>query len=200
DELLQDFESVASFNQEISERLQGIKKYFNSKHTLANYITDETVNMSKSKQGEKEPSEELLESNPHDLLVLDIVADHLTCPFTQEVTDDYRILPCKHKISFLALDTFMKMNYNELKCFYCNIKVDISDTERLPTSPIYKALHERFVEAGHIQPNAKGSRMTDFATIVEKQNVDNDDIEESAIRKSKFLNLLKMKPKKAFVQ
>src|SRR6185295_14373697 len=56
---------------------------------------------------------------------------------------------------------------------------------------------ERFAEAGHIQ--LKG-RMTDFATIVERQNVDNDDVEESVIRKSKFLNLLKMKPKKAFVQ
>jgi len=29
--------------------------------------------------------EKLLDSNPNDLLILDMVADHLTCPFTQEV-------------------------------------------------------------------------------------------------------------------
>ena len=127
--------------------------------------------MSVSRQKSEKPDwtpEKLLNSNPNDSLILDIVADHLTCPFTEEVTDDYRVLPCKHKISFLALDTFMKMNYNELKCFYCNIKVNINDTKKLPALPIYKALYERFVEAGHIQPKGK---MADFATIVEKQNV-----------------------------
>ena len=96
DELFQYFESVTTVNQEISEKLQEIKKYFNSKHISTNQIVDKTefnLNMSNSKQGGKEPSKELLESSPHDLLILDIVADHLTCPFTQEVTNSYSDLP-----------------------------------------------------------------------------------------------------------
>src|SRR5438128_9098447 len=86
-------------------------------------------------------------------------------------------------------------NYHELKCFYCKRRIQMQDTEKLPSSPIYKALYEKFVKAGHITPKGK---TTDFTTIVENQ--DNDDAEESSIIKSKFLYLLKMKPKKTLLQ
>src|SRR5438128_11669347 len=86
-------------------------------------------------------------------------------------------------------------NYHELKCFYCKRKIQKQDTEKLPSSPIYKALYEKFVKAGHITPKDK---TTDFTNIVENQ--DNDDAEETSIRKSKFLYLLKMKPKKSVIR
>src|SRR5207248_3346994 len=81
--------------------------------------------------------------------------------------------------------------------FYCKAKIQIQDTGKLPCSPIYKALYERFVETGHITTPPRNYRM-DFTTIVENQ--DNSDAEESSIRKSKFLYLLKMKPKKTLMQ
>src|SRR6185312_13858813 len=146
--------------------------------------------MSVSRQKEKKPDwtpEKLLNSNSDDLLILDMVADHLTCPFTQKVTDDFRILPCKHKISYLALEIFMRMNCLELKCFYCRRKCQLDETEKMPSSPIYKALYEKFVRAGHITPKDK-VKAKDFTTIVASQD-DNDDVEESSIIKSKFLYL-----------
>src|SRR6185312_13704585 len=143
-----------------------------------NQASNRTIfEMSVSKQEEKMPDrtpEKLLNSisNPNDLLILDMVADHLTCPFTQEVTGDFRVLPCKHKISYyyLALETFMRMNCLELRCFYCRRKYQLDETEKLPSSPIYKALYEKFVRAGHITitPNTKDKKK-DFTAIVASQ-------------------------------
>src|SRR6185369_9357278 len=184
------------------KRLQDIRAYIDEKYTYIDQASHRTnvgmpiLRQKTSKTGQ--PSEELLNSNPNDLLILDMVADHLTCQFTQEVTDDFRILPCKHKISYLALETFMKMNYLELKCFYCRRKCQLHETEKLPRSPIYKALYENFVRAGHITPNTKG-KTKDFTAIVASQD-DGDDVEETSIIRSKFLYLLQMKPKKSILQ
>src|SRR6185369_15825922 len=133
------------------KRLQDIRAYIDEKYIYINQASHRTnvempvLRQKTSKTGQ--PSEELLNSNPNDLLILDMVADHLTCQFTQEVTDDFRILPCKHKISYLALETFMKLNCNEMKCFYCRRKFQLNDTEIIPSSPIYKALYDKFVRA-----------------------------------------------------
>src|SRR6185436_5875643 len=51
-------------------------------------------------------------------------------------------------------------------------------------------------KAGHITPKSKAKN---FTTIVASQD-DSDDVEESSIIKSKFLYLLKMKPKKTILQ
>src|SRR6185312_12966272 len=110
-------------------KFQDMKEYIDKKYTYIYQASRRTsFKMPVPKQQAKRPDqtpEELLNSNPNDLLILDIIAEHLTCPFTQEVTDDFRILPCKHKISYMALvlETFMRMNYHELKCFYCRQKV-----------------------------------------------------------------------------
>src|SRR5581483_5289743 len=158
--------------------LQDMRGYIDKKYAHLNQASSRTnVEMPILRQKASkpdQPSEELLNSNPNDLLILDMVADHLTCQFTQEVTDDFRILPCKHKISYLALETFMKLNCNEMKCFYCRRKFQLEDTETIPNSPIYKALYEKFVRAGHINI-AQKNKTRDFTTIVASQDDDDDD-------------------------
>src|SRR6185436_17619778 len=108
---------------------------------------------------------------------------------------DFRILPCGHKISYSALETFMKLNYHSLKCFYCNKGIKMHDTKLLESSPIYKALYEKFVETEHITPK---DSTPDFTEAVENQ--DDSDSEEYSVMKAKFLHLLKMKPKKTLLQ
>src|SRR5581483_11418665 len=183
--------------------LQDMRGYIDKKYAHLNQASSRTnVEMPASRQKTSkpdQPSEELLNSNPNDLLILDMVADHLTCQFTQEVTDDFRILPCKHKISYLALETFIRINCHDLKCFYCRRKFQPEDTEKIPGSPIYKALYEKFVRAGHIDIMPK-NKTKDFTTIVASQEEEEEDVEETSIIKSKFLYLLQMKPKKTILQ
>src|SRR6185312_6001220 len=66
------------------------------------------------------------------------------------------------------------------------------------SSPIYKALYEKFVRAGHITPNTK-DKTKDFTAIVASQ-IDDDDVEETSIIRSNFLFLLQMKLKKTILQ
>src|SRR6185437_13864573 len=175
-----DLDQYAETLNQDKKRFQDIRGYIDEKYTHINQASGKAnveIPVPRQKASKPDqPSEELLNSNPHDLLILDMVADHLTCQFTQEVTDDFRILPCKHKISYLALETFMRINCHELNCFYCRRKFQLEDTEKLPGSPIYKALYEKFVRAGHITPKDKTK---DFTAIVASQDDSvNDDVEE----------------------
>src|SRR6185312_5713257 len=143
--------------QDMREYIDKKYAYINQTGSRANFAM--SVSRQKARKPDQTP-EELLNSNPNDLLILDMVADHLTCPFTQEVIEDFRILPCNHKIGYLALETFMRINCLEQRCFSCRQKFQLAETEKLPSSPIYKALYEKFVKAGHITPQK------DFTTIV----------------------------------
>src|SRR6185312_4313609 len=68
-------------------KFQDMKEYIDKKYTYIHQASGRTsFKMPVSKLQAKRP-EELLNSNPDYLLILDIIAEHLTCPFTQEVTD-----------------------------------------------------------------------------------------------------------------
>src|SRR6185437_7209069 len=153
-------------------RLQDAIEYININYKFTRLTLLSATSMSNQKAVLEQNPEELLDFNPNDLLILDMVADHLTCPFTQKVTDDFRILSCGHKISYSALETFMKLNYLSLKCFYCNQKIKIQDTKSLESSPIYKALHEKFVETGHITPKDNTNNFT--AAVGNQDDIDSD--------------------------
>src|SRR6185436_16178662 len=138
------------FEKQDQDKIQNMVTYINGKHTYINYAlkTENTANIDIS----EEALEILLDSDPNDLTILDKVAMCLTCPFTQKVTDDFRLLPCGHKISYRALENFMKKNYNSPKCLHCRADVQMRATKALSSSPIYKALYDKFVKAGHIEP------------------------------------------------
>src|SRR5438128_10710218 len=187
-DLCQHLESLTNLDQANKERFQSAIEYINKKCSLINHAFRKSASKQKIKMLEQGP-EELLDSNPDDLSILHMVADHLTCPFTQRVTDDFRLLPCGHRISYLALREFMKYNYQELRCFYCQRDIDIADIEQLSSSPAYERLYKKLSDAGYIM-SAK-----ELNNDILKLESD-DDPEEISIR-SKFYYLVQSTSKKS---
>jgi tetratricopeptide (TPR) repeat protein len=195
-DMYQHIENLKEFDYTNEQNIQHIIDFINRKNCFINNVLGIPISAEKGKTLEQTP-EELLDSDLNDLLILDMVADCLKCPFTEKVTDDFRVLPCGHKISYLALEKFMKTNYYSLKCFYCNEKFQMQDAKKLQSSPIYKALYKRLNEAGYIAPRDNTIELT---TVIESQ--DDSDSEEVSISivKSKFLSLLKAKPRKSLME
>src|SRR5207248_1805090 len=110
-DLCQHIEHVAELDGANKSRLQDMIKYIGIKYKFIKPALEASMLSIQNTALEQNP-EELLDSNPDDFLILDMVADHLTCPFTQRVTDDFRILLCGHKISYSALEKFKKLNYS----------------------------------------------------------------------------------------
>src|SRR5437879_9604367 len=120
-----------------------------------------------------------------------MVKDHLTCTFTQRVTDYFRLLTCGHRISYLALKEFMKYNYQELRCFYCQRDIHISEAEQLPTSPVYERLYNKLLDAGYI---ISAKELNNYTIILESD----DDPEEISVQRTKFYYLLQSASNRSF--
>src|SRR5438128_2039872 len=188
-DLCQHLESLTGLDQANKERFHSAIEYINQKFSLINHAFRKSTSKQKSKMLEQSP-EELLDSNSDDLSILHMVADHLTCPFTQRVTDDFRLLPCGHRISYLALREFMKYNYQELRCFYCQRDIDIADVEQLSSSPVYERLYKKLSDAGYSMP---AKVLNSHILRLESD----DDPEEISMRRSKFYYLVQSASKKS---
>jgi len=70
-------------NQTNKKRLQNAMEYINKKYKYTNTRLEKLT--PKQKAVLEQDPEELLDSSSNDLLILDMVADHLTCPFIQRL-------------------------------------------------------------------------------------------------------------------
>jgi tetratricopeptide (TPR) repeat protein len=80
--------------------------------------------------------------------ILDIIANEITCPISNEPTNQLCILKCQHVIS---LNNLKKLK--QKKCPKCREKIENKDIRYLPQNSIYKNLYSYLYNAGYILPS-----------------------------------------------
>ncbi|RGB34424.1 hypothetical protein C1646_815387 [Rhizophagus diaphanus] len=80
--------------------------------------------------------------------ILDIIANEIICPISNEPTNQLCILKCQH---VLSLNNLKKLK--QKKCPKCREKVENNDIRYLPQNAIYKILYSYLYDAGYILPS-----------------------------------------------
>ncbi|GES84508.1 hypothetical protein GLOIN_2v1877815 [Rhizophagus clarus] len=81
-------------------------------------------------------------------IILEIIANEMTCPISLEPTDKICILKCQH---ILSVDSLKKLK--KKICSECREKIEDNDVKCLSQSFIYKYLYSQFIKAGYILPS-----------------------------------------------
>ncbi|CAG8814349.1 19029_t:CDS:2 [Gigaspora margarita] len=87
-------------------------------------------------------------------LILNIIADELTCPITKQITGDFLILSCGHSISTYAMNKWEKITIIEnrsFECPFCKNKIEFKSTYNLPKNKILEGLYEKLEQAGYFE-------------------------------------------------
>src|SRR6266536_732764 len=114
----------------------------------------------------------------------------MTCPISCEPTDQLCILKCQHTLS---LNNLKKLK--QKICPECREKIEDNDIRYLPQNSIYRNLHSKFYESGHILPSIE---LENSGRIIDNQ-YDSDDSDNSEVdliltKKKKFMNpIIKLK-------
>ncbi|CAG8728997.1 1380_t:CDS:2, partial [Gigaspora margarita] len=85
-------------------------------------------------------------------LILDIIADELTCPITRQITGDFLILTCGHSISNDAINKWKEATIIENRLFVCPIcknEIKLNSIYNLPKNKILKGIYEKLEQAGY---------------------------------------------------
>src|SRR6266536_1451148 len=109
----------------------------------------------------------------------------MTCPISSEPMYELCILKCQHTLS---LNNLKKLK--QKICPECREKIEDSDIRYLPQNSIYRNLHSKFFESGHILPSIE---LENLCQINEYDSDDSDNSEVDIIltKKKKFMNKLK---------
>ncbi|RIB30050.1 hypothetical protein C2G38_2238525 [Gigaspora rosea] len=87
-------------------------------------------------------------------LILNIIADELTCPITKQITGDFLILSCGHSISTYAINKWEEITKIEnrlFECPFCKNKIELKSTYNLPKNKILEGLYEKLEQAGYFE-------------------------------------------------
>src|SRR5438046_9138802 len=90
----------------------------------------------------------------------------MTCPISCEPTDQLCILKCQHILSLNNLKKLIQKT-----CPECREKIEDNDIRYLPQNSIYRNLHSKFSESGHILPSIE----------LEYDEYDGDDSDNSEV-------------------
>ncbi|CAB4410389.1 unnamed protein product [Rhizophagus irregularis] len=106
-------------------------------------------NVKKEKRGDEKnlnQNTHLIEEQTSNSKILDVIADEMTCPISNEPEDQLCILKCQHTLS---LNNLKKLR--QKVCPVCRKQFD-DDIRYLSQVSIHKNLYSKFVESGHILP------------------------------------------------
>ncbi|GBC33886.2 hypothetical protein GLOIN_2v1871094 [Rhizophagus irregularis DAOM 181602=DAOM 197198] len=122
---------------------------------------------------------EILEQAPN-IDILNVIADEITCPVSNEPTDQLCVLKCQH---LLSLNNLKKLR--QKICPECREKIDDNDIRYLPQTSIYKNLYSKFSESGYILP-------TNELELDNQYDSDNSEVNSILTKKKKFVNAIKL--------
>ncbi|CAG8821851.1 37498_t:CDS:1, partial [Gigaspora margarita] len=87
-----------------------------------------------------------------DKKLLNIIAEELTCPITQQITGDFLILICGHSISNYAINKWKEVITIEnrpFECPFCKNKIELESTYNLPKNKILEGIYKKLEHAGY---------------------------------------------------
>ncbi|CAB5205705.1 unnamed protein product [Rhizophagus irregularis] len=150
------------------------EKYLEDLKILSNNI-GKGKGLNQNSYLKKEPS---LNSN-----ILNVIADEITCPISNEPTDQLCILKCEH---VLSLNNLKKLK--QKICPNCREKIEDNDIRYLPQNSIYKNLYTKFFESGHIIPSIKSGNSDQLDQLYDSDDSDNSVVSHTLTKKKKFMN------------
>ncbi|GBB89499.1 hypothetical protein RclHR1_01620011 [Rhizophagus clarus] len=115
----------------------------------------------------------------------------MTCPISNEPTDQLCILKCQH---ILSLKNFKKLK--QKRCPKCREIIEDNDIKYVSQNTIYKNLYSYLYNAGHILPS---DEFENLEQLINNQS-DSDDSEVDLIlaKKKNFVNKIKVNSKSIF--
>src|SRR6266540_1850795 len=166
-----------------SEKFQSLLTFVKEKYSEDLKIINDSVGKTKGKGKEKCLTKNTSINN-ESYGILDYIANEITCPISQEPTDQLCILGCQHVIS---LNSLKKLK--QAKCPQCRQTLENNKIRYLSQNTIYKNLYSQFFKAGHILPS------------IDSGNLDNSDSDNTSeidlilTKKRKFIQEIRFNPK-----
>ncbi|GBB92858.1 hypothetical protein RclHR1_02070001 [Rhizophagus clarus] len=166
-----------------SEKFQNLltfvkEKYFEDLKVLNDDIGTEKKGKGKGKCLNQDSY--IIRSPTSESIILDVIADEMTCPINSEPMDQLCILKCQHALSLNSLKMLKQKT-----CPKCRKKIEDNDIRYLSQICIYKYLYSKFSESGHILPTIE-------LESSDQNQYDSDDSDNSEIdfiiTKKKFMN------------
>ncbi|CAB5103858.1 unnamed protein product [Rhizophagus irregularis] len=166
-----------------SEKFQKLLEFVKNKYLEdLNIIYDNTEKEKKGKGKELSTNQNsciIREQTPNSI-ILDAIANEMTCPISSEPTDQLCILKCKHALS---LNNLKKLK--QKICPQCRKKIVDDDIRYLPQSSIYNNLYSKFSKSGYISPSIELKN----SDQVQRDSDDSDNSEiDLILTKKKFKN------------
>ncbi|PKY44307.1 TPR-like protein [Rhizophagus irregularis] len=158
-----------------SEKFQKLLKFVKEKYIEEFKISNDDIEI-KGKRKEKNLNQE----QTSNIDILNVIADEITCPVSNEPTDQLCVLKCQH---LLSLNNLKKLR--QKICPECREKIDDNDIRYLPQTSIYKNLYSKFSESGYILP-------TNELELDNQYDSDNSEVNSILTKKKKFGNAIKL--------
>ncbi|PKC67327.1 hypothetical protein RhiirA1_458586 [Rhizophagus irregularis] len=116
--------------------------------------------------------------------ILDIIANEITCPISNEPTNQLCILKCQH---VLSLNNLKKLK--QKKCPKCREKVEDNDIRYLPQNAIYKNLYSYLYDAGYILPSIE---FEDSSNNLYENDSNNSEVDLMLTKNKKLIKEIKL--------
>ncbi|RIA87515.1 hypothetical protein C1645_740073 [Glomus cerebriforme] len=117
-------------------------------------------------------------------IIINIIADKMTCPISHEPSDELCILRCQHVIS---LNNFKKLKRKN--CPQCRETIENSNIRYLPQNSTYKNLYSYLFDAGHVLPLIEFEHSNQIPNNSDSENSEADII---LTKKKKYIKEIKL--------
>ncbi|EXX54982.1 Rad53p [Rhizophagus irregularis DAOM 197198w] len=163
---------------DFSEKFQNLLTFVKEKYFEDSKILNDSI-------GKGEEKGRSLNQNKCN--IIDVIADEMTCPISNEPTDQLCILKCQHILSLNKLK-----NLKQNKCPICREKLEKNNIRYLPQNTVYKNLYLQFFEAGHILPTIELENSEQITNDQYDSDSDNSEVDLILTKKKKFMKAIKL--------
>ncbi|PKC15840.1 hypothetical protein RhiirA5_481971 [Rhizophagus irregularis] len=163
---------------DFSEKFQNLLTFVKEKYFEDSKILNDSIGKGKEKGRSL---------NQNKCNIIDVIADEMTCPISNEPTDQLCILKCQHILSLNNLK-----NLKQKKCPICRKKLENNDIRYLPQNTVYKNLYSQFFDAGHILPTIELENSEQITNDQYDSNSDNSEVDLILTKKKKFMKAIKL--------
>ncbi|RGB31320.1 hypothetical protein C1646_764207 [Rhizophagus diaphanus] len=163
---------------DFSENFQNLLTFVKEKYFQDSKILNDSIGKEKGKGKSL---------NQNKCSIIDVIADEMTCPISNEPTDQLCILKCQHILSLNNLK-----NLKQKKCPICRKKLENNDIRYLPQNTVYKNLYSQFFDAGHILPAIELENSDQITKDQYDSDSDNSEADLILTKKKKFMKAIKL--------
>ncbi|PKY18774.1 hypothetical protein RhiirB3_431654 [Rhizophagus irregularis] len=167
-----------------SQKFQILLKFVKDKYFEDLKILNDNIGKEKKGKGKAKNSNQnscIMKEQKANYIILDAIANEMTCPISKEPIDQLCILKCQHSLSLSNL----KMLKQKI-CPQCRKKIDDNDIRYLPQTSIYNNLYSKFSNFGYISPTIEIENSGQMQ--YDSDDSDNSEINHILSKEKRFKN------------